>query len=261
MARTIAISNQKGGVGKTTTSTNLATALSACGKRVLVVDFDPQGNTTTSFDVSKDTDKSSYSFIMGHCNIAESICSTNVPGLDIIPSTVHLSGAEVELVPVMAREYRLREALKNIEHLYDYIFIDCPPSVGLLTLNALAAVQEVLIPVQCEFFAMEGLSQLFQTVTLVQQNLNPRLSISGILLTMYDSRTRLSSSVEREIRHHFGDKVFNTVIPRNVRISEAPSYGKPVLLYDTHCIGSKAYMKLAAEVMTSNSVDLQGVAA
>ena len=261
MTRIIAISNQKGGVGKTTTSTNLATALSACGKKVLVVDFDPQGNTTTSFNIKKETAKSSYSFIMGHCNIAETICPTEIPGLDIIPSTVHLSGAEVELVPMMAREYRLKEALKDIENKYDYIFIDCPPSIGLLTLNALAATQEILIPVQCEFFAMEGLSQLFQTITLVQKNLNPHLSIAGILLTMFDSRNRLSSSVENEIRSHFENNVFSTVIPRNVRISEAPSFGKPVLLYDTRCAGSKAYMKLAAELMTSNSINLEEIAA
>ncbi len=261
MTRIIAISNQKGGVGKTTTSTNLATALSACGKRVLVVDFDPQGNTTTSFNIAKEDNKSSYSFMMGHCNIAETVAHTGIPGLDIIPSTVHLSGAEVELVPMMAREFKLREALKDIQHLYDYIFIDCPPSVGLLTLNALAATQEVLIPVQCEFFAMEGLSQLFQTITLVQQNLNPQISISGILLTMFDVRNRLSSSVEQEIRSHFKNKVFNTVIPRNVRISEAPSFGKPVLLYDRNCLGSKAYMKLAAEVITLNNNKLEECAA
>jgi chromosome partitioning protein len=225
------------------------------------VDFDPQGNTTTSFNIKKEEHKSSYAFIMGHCNIAETICPTEIPGLDIIPSTVHLSGAEVELVPVMAREYKLKEALKDIEYKYDYIFVDCPPSIGLLTLNALAATHEVLIPVQCEFFAMEGLSQLFQTITLVQKNLNPQLSIAGILLTMFDVRNRLSSSVENEIRSHFKRKVFNTVIPRNVRISEAPSFGKPVLLYDTHCAGSKAYMKLAAELITSSSTTLEGVAA
>jgi chromosome partitioning protein len=261
MTRIFAVSNQKGGVGKTTTSTNLATALSACGKKVLVIDFDPQGNTTTSFNINKSAEKTSYSFIMGYCDIKETICSTNIPGLDIVPSTVHLSGAEVELVPMMAREYRLKEALNSVVHEYDYIFIDCPPSIGLLTLNALAAAKEIIVPVQCEFFAMEGLSQLFQTINLVKKNLNPELSIGGILLTMYDSRTRLSGSVEKDIRFHFKDKVFNTVIPRNVRISEAPSFGKPVLLYDTHCVGSKAYMKLAAELITRNSCKIEEIAA
>lgn len=251
MTRIIALSNQKGGVGKTTTAMNLATGLAACGKKVLVVDFDPQGNTTTGFGINKtEARKNSYTLVMNRCTLEEAVCKTSVPNLDIIPSTIHLSGAEVELVSLMAREKRLKEAFGEEIFAYDYVFIDCAPSLGLLTLNALTAATEVLIPLQCEFFAMEGLSQLFQTIELVKKNLNPTLNISGVLLTMFDSRNNLSSMVEEDVRRHLGGKVFNTMIPRNVRVSEAPSFGKPVLLHDIHCAGSKAYMKLAAEVIS-----------
>ena len=248
MTRIVALSNQKGGVGKTTTAMNLATSLAACGKKVLVVDFDPQGNTSTGFGVEKvSTQKSSYGLVMNQCTLAEAIHDTAVPNLDVVPSTIHLSGAEVELVPVMARERRLRDAFFGQVDAYDYVFIDCPPSLGLLTLNALTAATEILVPLQCEFFAMEGLSQLFQTIELVKKNLNPELKLSGVLLTMFDTRNRLSGQVEEDVRRHLGSKVFNVMIPRNVRVSEAPSYGRPVLLYDVACAGSKAYMKLAAE--------------
>lgn len=250
MARIIALSNQKGGVGKTTTAMNLSTCLAACGKRVLVVDFDPQGNTTTGFSVEKKSNqKNVYSLIMQNATLEEVAQKTNVPNLDLVPSTIHLSGAEVELVPAMARENRLRDVLRPYSDSYDYIFIDCPPSLGLLTLNALTAADEVFVPLQCEFFAMEGISQLFQTIDLVKRNLNPNLSLCGVLLTMFDRRNKLSGMVEEDVRRHLGDKVFKTVIPRNVRVSEAPSHGRPVLLHDVKCVGSQAYMKLAAELM------------
>lgn len=250
MPRIIAISNQKGGVGKTTTAMNLATALAACGNRVLVVDFDPQGNTTTGFGVEKNQAvHNTYTMIMGESTLDEAIAETRIPKLDIVPSTIHLSGAEVELVSVMARETRLKEAIEHATNQYDYVFVDCPPSLGLLTINAFVAAAEVLVPVQCEFFAMEGLSQLFRTIDLVRKNLNPDLKMLGVLLTMYDKRNRLASQVVAEVREHLGDQVLETVIPRNVRLSEAPSHGTPGLIYDVKSPGSQAYIKLAAEVM------------
>lgn len=250
MGKIIAISNQKGGVGKTTTAMNLSTGLAACGKKVLVVDLDPQGNTTTGFGIEKVSNEfNSYTLILGDAPAERTVHTTMVPNLHIIPSTIHLSGAEVELVPALAREYKLRDALKSVYNNYDYVFIDCPPSLGLITLNALSACDEVLIPLQCEFFAMEGLSQLFQTIDLVKKNLNTKMQIMGVLLTMYDSRNKLSKLVESDVREYLGERVLKTVIPRNVRVSEAPSHGKPVLLYDIACPGSKAYMSLAAEVI------------
>ena len=256
MSKIIALSNQKGGVGKTTTALNLATGLAACGKRILVVDFDPQGNTSTGFGIEKiNLEKDSYALLMGNASWDEVVIQSNVPNLDVIPATIHLSGAEVELVPVMAREKRLRDALADAKNHYDYIFIDCPPSLGLLTLNALTAADEILIPLQCEFFAMEGLSQLFQTIELVKKNLNPSLKLSGVLLTMFDTRNKLSAMVEADVRRHLDEKVFTTVIPRNVRVSEAPSHGRPVLLYDVKCAGARAYMRLAAELMTRTGSD------
>lgn len=259
MTKVFAVSNQKGGVGKTTTSVNLATALAACKKRVLVIDLDPQGNSTTAFGLDKGvSSKTVYDVIMGRARFVDVVRSTAVPGLDVLPSTIHLSGAEVELVPAMAREYKLKEALDGWVDRYDYVFIDCPPSLGLLTLNALALATDVLVPVQCEFLAMEGLSQLFQTISSVKHKINPGLNIFGVLLTMFDTRNRLSASVEYEIRNHLKDKVLDTVVPRNVRISEAPSYGKPVLLYDMKCAGSLAYMRLASEFIKREKTRITG---
>jgi chromosome partitioning protein len=249
-AKIIALSNQKGGVGKTTTAMNLSTALAACGNRVLVVDFDPQGNTTTGFGIEKtQAETNTYTLLMGQSKIEETACESQVPGLDVVPSTIHLSGAEVELVSLIARESRLKEALAPMVESYDYIFIDCPPSLGLLTINAFVAAQYVLVPLQCEFFAMEGLSQLFQTIELVRKNLNPELEFMGVLLTMYDKRNKLASQVETDVRAHLNGKVMETVIPRNVRLSEAPSHGTPGLIYDVKCAGSQAYIRLAAEMM------------
>lgn len=249
-ARIIALSNQKGGVGKTTTAINLATALAACGNRVLVIDFDPQGNTTTGLGVDKrNLTASSYSLLMGDSDVAETTVATQVPNLWVVPSTIHLSGAEVELVPVMARENRLKEALAPAIEAYDFIFIDCPPSLGLLTINALVASTDIFIPLQCEFFAMEGLSQLFKTIELVKKNLNPNLNLLGVLLTMFDKRNNLAQQVVADVREYLGDKVFDTIIPRNVRLSEAPSHGAPGLIYDVKSPGSQAYIRLAAELI------------
>lgn len=250
MTKIIALSNQKGGVGKTTTAINLATAIAACNKKVLVIDFDPQGNATTGFGINKNTSHENiYTLITGRSSIENSILKTNVSGVDIIASTVDLSGAELELASVVAREYRLINELNKIKENYDYIFIDCPPSLGLLTINALTAASDILIPLQSEFFAMEGLAQLFRTIEIVKKSLNPNLNMMGVLLTMFDKRNNLSSAVESDVREFLGNKVFDVVIPRNVRVSEAPSHGKPVLVYDINCPGSMSYMKLAAEVL------------
>jgi chromosome partitioning protein len=250
--RIIAIANQKGGVGKTTTAVNLATALAAADKRVLLFDLDPQGNASTGLGISRQARAvTSYEVLVGAKPIKSAMVATSVPQLSVVPASVDLSGAEIELVAAERREYRLREALTaHAEALpFDYVLIDCPPSLGLLTLNALVAAHAVLVPLQCEFYALEGLSHLVRTIERVKRHLNPTLEIQGVVLTMFDKRNNLSDLVAADVRDHFGDKVYDTVIPRNVRISEAPSHGKPVLLYDFRCPGAQAYVHLAGEVL------------
>jgi chromosome partitioning protein len=248
--RIIAIANQKGGVGKTTTAINLATALAAVEKKVLLLDLDPQGNASTGLGIPRQSRAvTSYQVLIGDQEVGTAIVPTKVPHLSIVPASVDLSGAEIELVAADRREYRLRDALAGKTLRYDYVLIDCPPSLGLLTLNALVAAQAVLVPLQCEFYALEGLSHLIRTIERVKRHLNPALEIQGVVLTMFDKRNNLSDLVAADVRGHFGDKVYETVIPRNVRISEAPSHGKPVLLYDFRCPGAQAYVHLAGEVL------------
>jgi chromosome partitioning protein len=251
--RTLAIANQKGGVGKTTTAINLGTALAAIGQRVLLIDLDPQGNASTGLGVPKNERKSSlYDVIVDQKPIGDTALKTSVPGLSLLPSDPDLSGVEIELGQAERRSYRLRDALDALDQdqpPFDYILIDCPPSLNLLTVNAMSAADAVLVPLQCEFFALEGLSQLMRTIDLVRGSLNPRLSLQGIVLTMFDKRNALSGHVERDVRGHFGHLVYDTVIPRNVRVSEAPSFGKPALIYDMKCSGSQAYIKLAKELV------------
>ncbi len=247
--RILAVANQKGGVGKTTTAVNLATALSAIGKRVLLVDLDPQGNASTGLGVKRaGLRTSTYDVIFEDAHVIDTAQPTKVPGLFVLPSSIHLSGAEIELVSARRREYRLQEALRTALP-YDYVVIDCPPSLSLLTLNALVAADSIVVPLQCEFFALEGLSHLVKTIERVQQTFNPRLNIHGVVLTMYDPRNRLSAMVADDVRKYFGDKVYKTVIPRNVRLSEAPSYGLPAIVYDMRCPGARAYISLAGEVL------------
>lgn len=246
----IAIANQKGGVGKTTTAINLATAMAAVNKRVLIIDMDPQGNASTGLGVARDQRLiSSYDLLTGEASVERAMIATDVPNLLVVPSGVDLAGAELELVEVERREYRLREALEDTLRGFDYVLIDCPPALGLLTLNALVAADEVMVPLQCEFFALEGVSYLVKTIERVRKAFNPGLEIQGIVLTMFDRRNNLSGMVESDVREYFGAKVFKTVIPRNVRVSEAPSHGKPVLLYDLRSTGAQAYVHLAGEVL------------
>ncbi len=248
--RILAIANQKGGVGKTTTAINLATALAATRKRVLIIDLDPQGNASTGLGIPAARRKvSSYQVMLGEATLTEAVLDTDIPGLKVVASGMDLSGAEIELIDMERRESRLRESLARDAGSFDYILIDCPPALGLLTLNALIAAQSVLVPLQCEFFALEGISHLVRTIERVKKTFNPALELNGIVLTMFDRRNNLSDMVAADVREYFGDKVYKTVIPRNVRVSEAPSHGKPVLVYDVRCAGSEAYMHLAGEVL------------
>ncbi len=248
--RIIAIANQKGGVGKTTTTINLATALAAVGRKVLLIDMDPQGNASTGLGIERaDRETNTYHLIIGEATLREVAVKTAIPGLNIVPSGMDLTGAEIELVGVGRREFRLRKALAGMADDFDYVLIDCPPALGLLTINALVAAQAVLVPLQCEFFALEGISYLVKTIERVRQAFNPTLELQGIVLTMFDKRNNLSGMVADDVRQYFGDKVYKTMIPRNVRVSEAPSHGRPVLIYDMHCPGSQAYLHLAGEVL------------
>ncbi len=261
MVRILAITNQKGGVGKTTTAINLATALAAVNERVAVIDLDPQGNASTGLGVSPEMrERSSYDLLMAkesgvddNTLVQSTVIETKIPNLCIIPSTLDLLGFEAHVANDQDRAFRLRDAIKNLKmpdgQEFTYVLIDCPPSLNLLTLNALSASSAVLVPLQCEFFALEGLGQLVETINQVKDSLNPQLDVQGIILTMYDGRNKLAKQVVEDVKEYFGDKVYNTLIPRNVRVSEAPSHGKPVLIYDVNCVGSQAYIQLATEVI------------
>jgi chromosome partitioning protein len=256
--RILSVANQKGGVGKTTTAVNLATALAAIGKQVLLVDLDPQGNATTGLGIRRaGIRKSTYDVIFEDASVAETVQPTKVPGLFVLPSSIHLSGAEIELVTAEQREYRLQKALR-VPLPYDYVIIDCPPSLSLLTLNALVSSDSIIVPLQCEFFALEGLSHLVKTIERVNKSFNPRLEIHGVVLTMFDRRNNLSDQVADDVRSYFGDKVYKTIIPRNVRLSEAPSYGLPAIVYDMKCPGAKAYIALAGEMLKREKKILSG---
>jgi chromosome partitioning protein len=249
LPRVISIANQKGGVGKTTTAVNLGAALAELGFRVLVVDLDPQGNATTGLGIShRNVEGSIYDVIMNDTPIDDCVEPTSVKNLFVCPATIDLAGAEIELVPAFSRELKLKRAIQGARDDYDFTLVDCPPSLGLLTVNGLAASDDVLVPIQCEYYALEGLGQLLRNVALVKSNLNPDLDVRGIVLTMYDARTRLAVQVEREVREHFGDKVYRTVVPRTVRISEAPSFGEPIIVFDATSRGAVAYRELAKEV-------------
>ena len=254
MTKIIAVTNQKGGVGKTTTAVNLSALVAESGKRVLLVDIDPQGNATSGLGKSDTDDNTVYEVLLGEAAARDAVVPTGFGGLDLMPTSIELAGAEIELVSVDKREGLLKKALEDIKNDYDYIFIDCPPSLSLLTLNALTAADSVLIPIQCEYYALEGVGQLVNTVKLIRMKLNPDLKVEGILLTMFDARTNLCAQVVQEVRNHFRDEAFDTMIPRNVRLSEAPSYGMPIHLYDPRCAGAQAYRELAAELIERNEV-------
>lgn len=250
MGRVIAIANQKGGVGKTTTSINLSASLAAKGKKVLVIDTDPQGNTTSGFGVEKnELENTIYELILGECSIKESILNDVIDGVSIIPSNVNLAAAEIELIGVDKKEYILKNEVDWIKDKYDYIIIDCPPSLNLLTINSMTTADSVLVPIQCEYYALEGLSQLIHTVNLVKERLNPDLDMEGVVFTMYDSRTNLSMQVVENVKSHLNQTVYETLIPRNIRLAEAPSYGMPINMYDPKSAGAEAYMNLAEEVI------------
>jgi chromosome partitioning protein len=259
--RVIAVANQKGGVGKTTTAINLGTALAAVHKQVLIIDLDPQGNASTGLGIPQaDRFPNTYDVLSGEVPVGAACVESMVPGLHIVPAGVDISGAEVELVDAERREFFLKTALARVRPGFDYVLIDCPPALGLLTINALVSADAVLVPLQCEFFALEGISHLLRTIERVKKTLNPTLDIQGIVLTMYDKRNRLSELVAGDVRSHFGGVVYDTVIPRNVRISEAPSHGRPVLIYDTNCAGSRAYLALAVEILRQEKCDAAVVA-
>ena len=258
MGKVISIANQKGGVGKTTTSVNLSTILAKKGKKVLMIDADPQGNASSGVGIDKDVEESVYDILIDDTEIEKVVKKTNIKNLSICPSNINLAGAEVELVSMMSREYRLKEKLDSIKDNYDYIIIDCPPSLGLVTLNAFTASDSVLIPVQCEYYALEGLGQLINTINLVKKHLNKNIEIEGALLTMYDIRTNLSNQVVKEVKKYFNDKVYKNVIPRNVKLSEAPSYGMPITIYDPRSKGAKSYEKFAKEFLKNNETDSKG---
>ena len=256
MARVICIANQKGGVGKTTTAVNLSASIAVAEKKVLLIDIDPQGNSTSGVGLNKESSNGTiYLALLQGTGLKEIIQKTDLAYLDIITSNTDLIGAEVELIQEKDREKRLLRLIREVEADYDYIFIDCPPSLGLLTINSLTAADSVIIPLQCEYYALEGLGQLLKTIRLIKQALNPGLEIEGILLTMFDSRNNLSHQVAQEVMTHFKDKVFKTIIPRNIRLSEAPSYGKPVILYDIHSKGAETYLSLAREIMGNGKID------
>ncbi len=250
MPRIIAIANRKGGVGKTTTTVNVATAISATGKKVLVVDLDPQSNASTSLGVDKHSNMpSSYNLIIGETSLKQTIAPTSIPNLFLVPACPDLAGAEIELIDKEKREFCLRKTISNYANDFDYVLIDCPPSLSLITINALVAADAVIVPLQCEYLALEGITDLIGNINLIKRKFNPKLELQGVVLTMYDGRNNLTQMVEEDVRSYFGNKVYNTVIPRNVKVSEAPSHGKPVILYDFKCSGSKAYISLAGEVL------------